>query len=146
MNLKIHITKWVSGEIATGSVMVKKERKHSKYPMCHEINETTGHILQCKSNDIQKLHTNLLIELKLWMTTVQTHPEISKFLCEELKYWLQTDEYEIDHNSEANIKLAYRTQVLIGWESLLHGFLSTKIVQCQQQHYTSLESRKLGTR
>ena len=80
------------------------------------------------------------------MTTVQTHPGISKFLCEGLQSWFLTKEYDIGHNTEAHIKMVYRTQVLLGWESLLHGFLSTKLIQCQLQYYTALESRKLGTR
>ena len=41
LNLKILLSKWVSGEIATGSVMVKrKQRKYSKCPMCQQDNET----------------------------------------------------------------------------------------------------------
>ena len=65
LNLKIHTTKWVSGETATGTVMVqRKQRKHSNCPMCHETEETTRHILQCKSNSMQKLHVELLTELK----------------------------------------------------------------------------------
>ena len=83
--------------------------------MCHEINETRGHILQCKSNSMQNFFTDVLIEPKLWMTTVQTRPEISKFLCEGLKSWFQTKEYETGHNSKATIILAYRTQVLLEW-------------------------------
>ena len=80
------------------------------------------------------------------MVKVQTHTEISKFLSESLQSWFKTKDYNIDQNSDATIKLAYRSQVMLGWESLLHKFLYIKIIQCQQQHYTSLESRKLGTR
>ena len=80
------------------------------------------------------------------MTKVQTHPEILQFICEGLQSWFKKGEYDIDHNMEPHIKNACRTQALLGWESLLHGFLSINLIQCQQQYYTLMESRKLGSR
>ena len=47
---------------------------------------------------------------------------------------------------EPSIRMVYSTHILLGWESLLHGFLSNKLIHCQQQHYTSIGSRKLGIR
>ena len=106
LNLKIHTTKWVSGETATGTVMdQRKQKKHSNCPMCHETDETTRHILQCKSNAMQKLHVELLTELKKWMTKVQTRPEILQFICEGLQSWFKKGEYDIDHNMEPHIKM-----------------------------------------
>ena len=89
------------------------------------------HILQCKSNSMQKLHVELLTEMKNWMTKVQTHPEILYFPYEGLQSWFQKGEYNIDHNMEPHIKNTCRTQALLGWESLLHIFLSINLMQYQ---------------
>ena len=110
LHLKIHITKWVSGETATGTVMVqRKQRQNSKCPMCHEPNETTSHILQCTSTSMQQVHEELLKEMKLWLETVQTQHDISNFLCKGLQSWFLKKEYDIEHDVEPNIKIAFET-------------------------------------
>ena len=52
----------------------------------------------------------------------------------------------IDSSVEHKILIAFKSQQLLGWESLLYGFISTKIIEIQQQYYTEIERRKLETR
>ena len=52
--------------------------------MCQADNETTNHILKCRSSDMQDLQMELLSESKLWLTSTQTQPEVSIFIFEGL--------------------------------------------------------------
>ena len=138
LNLKILLSKWVSGETATGSVMVKrKQRRYSNCPMCKQENETTTHILKCQSITMEQTRTELMSELKQWLLKKETQPDIIMFPCEGLESWFQSKHYVIDSNVEESIQIAFESQILIGWESLMHGFMSKKLIKCQQTHHNS---------
>ena len=47
---------------------------------------------------------------------------------------------------EPKTLVALRTQILLEWEELLHGFLTIELVEAQQMYYTELGSRKTGYR
>ena len=75
------ITKWVSGVVPTGVVMIeKKQRIQSNYPICNHPEEEKTHILQCQAESIKDLRSNLLEELKCWLTSIYTNPDIIIFL------------------------------------------------------------------
>ena len=42
--------------------------------------------------------------------------------------------------------IAFKTQNLLGWKALLFVLVTYPLLTCQQQHYTTLQSRKLGSR
>ena len=58
----------------------------------------------------------------------------------------QQKNYQVDQNMEPSIRTVCATQILLGWETLLHGFLSNKLIHCQQQYFTSMKSKKVGIR
>ena len=65
---------------------------------------------------MQTVYEDLLKELKLWLKTGQTHHDISNFLCRGLQSLLLKKDYDIEHDVEPNIQLAFKSQVLLGWE------------------------------
>ena len=114
--------------------------------MCQQENETTTHILRCQNINMGKVRAELMTELKQWLIQKETQSDIVEFLGDGLESWFQSERYEINENVDSHIRIAFESQILIGWESLLHGFMSKKLIMCQQLHYTSLKRRKLGTR
>ena len=145
--LKIFMTKWISEDIASGVVMVRrKQRMHSNCPMCNLPGENTTHILQCQHSTICTLRIDLLSELKVWLASKDTDPDIINFIHKGLTAWFNSDSADIGHNLDMELLTAFRSQLLIGWEATLHGFLSHKLVSCQKSYYTQIGSRKLGTR
>ena len=92
------ITKWVSGNMATGRVMKQREQRlHDTCPLCNEPDEHLVHILTCPHDTHVKLRTSLLEELKVWLTAEDTHEDITSFLLKGLTSWF-ADPYgdEID--------------------------------------------------
>ena len=79
--MNIFITKWISGDTATGNVMVqRKQRIDSKCPRCVFPDENTTHVLQCQDPGICELRDNTLLELRVWMKSVHTQSDIEHFI------------------------------------------------------------------
>ena len=76
--LRILITKWVSGEIATGSIMVQiKQRIFTNCPMCQADKEDTTHILKCADIISGEFRKDLLHQLKVYLLSIQTQPVLN---------------------------------------------------------------------
>ena len=79
LSLQIFISKWLSGDTATGRVMAqRKQRQHSHCPRCQATNEHLLHILTCPAPSTKDLHSNLVGELqeflmKLKLTQILLH-------------------------------------------------------------------------
>ena len=86
----------------------------------------------------------LITDLDTWLGTVDTHDELNTFLCDGLLYWLNSSTHYTTTSLEPSTRLAFNCQTLLGWETLLQGYISNKNIQLQQQHYTSLKRRKTG--
>ena len=142
------MTKWISGDTATGTVMVRrKQRLSAQCPLCSYPQEDTRHILQCPSTSTQSLRHRLLKELQCWLSSVDTHPEISDFLVKGLTSWLTPNCYfSFDSSVALPLQTAFLTQLQLGWEALLLGFLTTPLLHCQHSYYHSKGSRKSGNR
>ena len=145
----IFISKWFSENTATGNVMVmRKQRINASCPRCTYPDEDTTHVLLCQGEGICELRKATLLELRVWMKSVHTQPDIEHFVIHGLTSWLSNGElqFELDDNIDPVILNACKYQLLLGWETLLHGFISKRLISCQQDHYSEMSSRKLGTR
>ena len=125
-------------------MLMRKRMLHSNCPRCNAADEHTTHVLQCQSDDTCEMRTDILDEFRLWLQTVNTQYDIEVFLFKGIKSWLTQGSYhfEIDSLVHPDLHNSFRTQVLIGWEALLFGFVCTGIIQHQQAYYTTLGSRK----
>ena len=79
--MNIFITKWISGDTATCSVMAqRKQRIDTKCPRCIFPEEDTTHVLKCQKAGIFELRENVLLELRIWMKSVHTQSDIEHFI------------------------------------------------------------------
>jgi hypothetical protein len=140
--------KWISGNTATGKVMVRrKQRLSAQCPLCPFSNEDTTHILQCPSNSTSSLRQCLLLELQSWLSSVDTQPDIQEFLISGLTSWLSPNsQFSLDTSIYLPMLIAFNNQIRLGWEALLYGFISSSLLHNQHEYYKSQGSRKSGTR
>jgi hypothetical protein len=88
-NIQLFITKWLSGDTATGRVMVRRKQcLPSKCPCCLHEYEQLLHIITCNAPATKELRNNLLQELQVWLLTEYTHPAISNLIRLGLDTWL----------------------------------------------------------
>ena len=85
------ITKWLSNTAATGVIMVaRKHRFRSNCPLCGCEQEDVLHVLTCQSASVsEKLETLLQQDLKVWVQSMMTSPDIVKYLISGLRSWFQ---------------------------------------------------------
>ena len=142
------ITKYFSNVVPTGVVMCKrKQRLHANCPICNHENKDRRHILQCQDSRAVTLRGELLKEFQCWLNSIDTHPDIIYFVISGLISWFSSSiEFRIGAAVESEIASAFRSHLKLGWESLIHGLLSRQRIQQQQQYYSLISSRKLGTR
>ena len=144
LSTKLFITKWVSGDTATGRVMKRrKKRLLSTCPICNAQDEHLRHILTCPSNQASSYRKKLLAELIDWLKNSTTHPKITNFINIGLSNWLSTNKnYDWPPDSIIFtdcpiINNAFRSQLRIGWFYFLCGFLSSELVQVQSRYVLS---------
>ena len=131
LKLKIFITKWISNVIPTGVVMCeRRQRISSNCPICDGENEDTNHILRCSDPKVQSLRNILLKEMKCWMNSIDTHPDIITFVVSGLSSWLSSEnDFNLDATVERDMLLAFKTQIKLGWDSFLLGMIAKQIIQ-----------------
>ena len=146
-SMNIFITKWFSDTAPTGLVLLRrKQRVSSSCPLCDHPTEDFTHILQCQSPTATQCKYDLLQELRCWMDAVDTHPDILQFIFDGLSSWFSSQAFSLDNSLDISMSFIFRTQMILGWESLLLGLIVTPIIVTQQKYYSDLGSRKLGTR
>ena len=71
--LNTFMTKWISGDTATGRVMrMRKRISHSNCPRCNTPDEHTTHVLQCQTEDTCNMRIDALTEFRIWLQSVHT--------------------------------------------------------------------------
>ena len=144
LSMKIFITKWISGDTATGKVMKRrKKRLISNCPSCDAPDEDLRHILTCPSNISSSYRNKLLANLIDWLKKSHTHPKIVNFINIGLSNWFSTNKKndwppDSDIFSDCPIiNEALRTQLRIGWFYFICGFLSSDFVKLQSTYFMS---------
>ena len=151
-NIQTFITKWISGDTATGRIMVaRKTRLLARCPRCNYEDEHLTHVLTCGAASVIELRDNLISELIHWLESVYTSPTIVNFVNIGLPKWFQNQEYEWNPNSQIfthnqQEDKALQSQLKVGWFHLLSGMITEDMTNLQQQYYTKIESPKLGSR
>ena len=74
------MSKWISRDTATGVVMVKrKQLHHTNCLRCGSENKDLIYVLACLAQDTNKLRNDLLIEVRMWMSTKKDTPRYNIF-------------------------------------------------------------------
>ena len=152
LSTQTFMTKWISGDTATGRVMVKRQdRILAKCPLCSHEDEHLLHVMTCKSTSATALRNNLFFELGIWLESINTAPAIVNAINLGLSGWIQctakvwANDDEIFTHDEDTDK-AIRSQIRLGWYYFMCGFQTTEIVELQQVYYSKIKSQKRGTR
>ena len=80
----------------------------------------------------------------MFLISRDTHPDLTDFLITGLSLWFSRQVYSIDQSFDFTSSLACNTQLLLGWQSLLHGHISLSIINVQQKQYAALSSQHIG--
>ncbi len=93
------------------------------------------------------MRETLLQDLKLWLITSKTDPDIIRFLLTGLRSWfLNPFGDEPLHNTPDHTTFqALTAQLELGWFSLLCGYLSSELINTQHQYFSSISSRRHGS-
>ena len=67
LTIQHFVTKWISGDTATGKTMTR--RKQQILPKCEKLEEHLLHILTCLSEDSIEFCTALILDLEIWLET-----------------------------------------------------------------------------
>ena len=95
LQTKLFITKWLSGDTATGKVMYRRKQRSTSFcPRCGRDNEHLMHVLICPSEEAIKLREKLLSELIVWFKDNHTHPNITLFFQLGLRKWFKDQTYQ----------------------------------------------------
>jgi len=144
------ISKWLSGDTATGLVMKRrKQRLHAHCPRCGEDNEHLLHVLICPAEATVDFRKPLLTDLETWLIDEDTHPNIADYLITGLTSWFEDPlgtEPAIPSTIPSIRQAASLQSQKIGWYAHLCGFIVEPLVTCQQSYNSSIQSRRRGKR
>ena len=152
LSTQTFITKWLSGDIATGRVMVnRKKRILAKCPLCSHEDEHLIHVITCKFTTATELRDNLLLELGIWLESIHTAPSIVNAINLGLSGWIECTDTVWANNDEIFTHdivtdSAIRSQMRLGWYYFMCGLQTKEMVDLQQAYFTKMKSQKLGTR
>ena len=92
------------------------------------------------------LRRRLIDELKIFMTTINTHPHISEYLSEGLSSWF-ADPFgeEPCRDTDQEFWSVADSQDSLGWYATLLGLFHKDLLFYQSCHYKRISSRRTGT-
>jgi hypothetical protein len=139
------IAKWTCNQMPTALVQSRWGTVASPIcPRCKTTVETSNHIARC--HKAQPTWSESLNLLHSWMSTQFTDPELQHMILTGLQVWTEGRRRDITSFHNPRITLLYYQQVDIGWSMLLMGFVSTHIVDWQDSYYSTIGSRRSGSR
>jgi len=121
------ISKWISEDMATGLVMVRrKQQDSSACPRCDAVNEHLVHILSCPQQSAKETTQSLLTELEHWLIQEDTHPQLTAALMHTITHWFHDpyDDNLIIYQTDERLLQALSHQDSIGWCAFLMGCIS----------------------
>ena len=94
------------------------------------------------------MRIDTLDEFRVWLRSVNTDPDIEQLLYTGILSWLTigSTPFNIETSVQPILVIAFRAQLLLGWEALLYGFVVSSIIIHQHSYYTDRGSRKIGNR
>ena len=152
MQIQLFVTKWLSGDTATGRVMCQRKQRNTSFcPRCGQDDEHLLHVVTCPSPIAAQLRLKLLEDLKLWFKSRHTHPDITSFFIIGLTKWFTDKGHFWQANSEIfsddnNTNCALWSQLKISWYYMLCGMLTEKIILRQQIFYHEISSQRSAQR
>jgi hypothetical protein len=136
------ICKTVTGFCSTGRMMLRrKERATDECPRCGE-SEDVVHVWRCL-HDTEKLWNNALEDLRSWLESNGSHPEITNLIIDRLSRWRLGDDLAAPTPTHIPWLLELsKKQDSCGWRNFFEGFLLKDWYITLNQHLSRTHSRK----
>jgi hypothetical protein len=138
------LSKFVTGICGVG-VMLKlwKHQSHSSCPRCGLDNETSEHVVLCKSPPATAIWDDAIDKLKSWMQDNEAEPHMMQIICSSLRSWRKGERLPYPTAEIPVIVMeAMIEQDNIGWFNFINGFISNKWRVIQTAHFKELGSMK----
>lgn len=110
-------------------------------PQCGAPEDVT-HINKCRGKNADNVWDTALKGLQAWMYEQHTDPVIILAVLQGLNGWHYPS--TVGGPSLQASKLAFDQQMDLGWHLMLGGWISLEWATLQQEHYSTLQSRKSG--
>ena len=138
------ITKWISNTIATGRILQRrKHRIFNRCPRCDAWGEDKLYVVVCWDIRAKIIWDKQMEQLKRLMASLHTNPDIYTFITTGLAQFRTHPTTRLIHHFTPDDE--WKTEQLdIGWLNFLTGFISSKMIQKQQDHYVTLGRRNRG--
>jgi hypothetical protein len=138
------VSKTTSGFCATGVMMhQRKERQTPNCPRCGQV-EDVQHIWVCK-HDTRKIWDKALENLRSWMMTQGTHPDVIANIIKGLSGWHNGTTEKL-FSAVPWIQQALDNQDKSGWRNFFEGFLVDDWRTAQDRYYARIGSRRSSRR
>ena len=144
------VSKWTSHHISIGRMMGFRDARDSdECPCCGEPNETTTHVLRCKSKESRQQWKKGIYIVSKWMQKANTDPEIHAAIYFALRRYNKDGRYNTYVDPKlppGELRDCVIAQSDIGWTGFMEGLLSPKWAILQQKYFHRIGSRRSGTR
>ena len=143
------ISKWTCHHIGVGRMMeFWKARTCNECPRCGVDNETTLHVLRCRSKPARKRWKKGVRRVEQWMRQNRTRADIRLAIGASLRNFNRGDDYDtfIPPSFSPELGPCLQAQRQIGWIGFLEGFISPLWASQQQQYFNSKDQQRSGHR
>jgi hypothetical protein len=147
LHRSLWIPKWLAGFAPVGKVLQRNNQQdHAECPRCSAY-ETTAHILLCPAPNAQRQWDASLDLLDLWLTKVNTLPDLQKAILSRLRSWQhQDDSPPAPSYNWPRVNDLIFTQDAVGWRAFLEGGVLKAWAAKQQEYLDWLKRRNTGKR
>jgi hypothetical protein len=141
LSINLFMTKWISNTVATGMVMQqRKHRVFNRCPRCNNWGEDRQHILICWDIRAKVIWDRQIKKLNALLVQEQTHPDIIGYIIHSLTTFRNQQRRQYP----GHIFDWQKEQEDISMMNFIMGFMGTKLINFQHQHYRNIGSRKGG--
>ena len=127
---------------------LRKYRKCNECPRCGASEETTLHVLQCRSKEARKHWKKGIRRIEKWMRQSSTRTDVRIAIGAALWNFNRGENFDtyIPPTTSPELEECLNAQSRIGWLGFLEGFISPKWADIQEEHYKTQEKRRSGRR
>ena len=148
-SMRRFVAKWTCHHIGVGRMMeFRRARKCNDCPRCGASEESTLHVLQCRSKDARKQWKKGIRRVEQWMRKSATRMDVRIAISAALRNFNRGENFDtyVPPTSSAGLEECLRAQSRIGWIGFLEGCLSPKWADLQEEHFQALDKRRSGRR
>jgi NADH pyrophosphatase NudC (nudix superfamily) len=138
------LVKHSTGQCGVGRMHLRRKyREHSQCPRCGQEDESTQHVLQCKSLSADIQWKIRIKTLEMWLTNNFTPSYLQGAILQRLCEWRNDTPFARIYGP-GNIQQVIAHQDNIGWWSFLLGRVDESFESCMNEHFAAKGMRNTG--